>query len=241
MRNLLLVFLLMVVVAPLFSQGDHRYLRQGDQAYRSESYEEAEARYRAALERKNSAQGNYNLGNSAYMQGNYAEAIKRFEEAARLADDADAQAAAYHNLGNAYFREGDYKKSVEAYKEALRIQPEDRSTKENLAKAQQQLAESQPPPQDNPEDSDEQQKSDNQDQQQPPSQDQNQQPPQEQDPSGNTPEDPQPNEQQSPQPRRDMTREEAERLLEIVRNAEEKTMEKMRQLQGAGCQSNKEW
>lgn len=220
------------------AQAGHRQLRAGDKAYQQQRYDEAAQRYREALEQRNSAQGAYNLGNAAYQQENYDEAIRLYEEAARTAPTPEARAQAFHNLGNAYFKKEDFEKSAEAFKNALRLQPQDLSTKHNLALAQRLIPP--PPPKQQPENQQNQQQQ-NQQQQQQQQQPQNQ--PQQGDDQQQQQQPQNPNEeegQQRPQPG-EMTREEAERLLKIVEDEEGKTMRKLRKAQGGGCASDKNW
>ena len=145
MKTRCLLFLMIILgTLSLHAQDGHRKLREGDRAYEAGTYDKAEESYRAAILEKNSAQGNYNLGNAAYQQGDYEEAARRFEEAARLAAGSSEQAYAYHNLGNTYYQQGEFDKAAEAYKNALRRQPNDLETKFNLAKAMQQQQMQQP-------------------------------------------------------------------------------------------------
>ncbi|MEL6845047.1 MAG: tetratricopeptide repeat protein, partial [Bacteroidota bacterium] len=63
----------------------------------------------------------------------YEEAAKRFEEAAALSEDEFDRAASLHNLGNARFEQQDYDAAIEAYQESLRNNPGDVATKTNLS------------------------------------------------------------------------------------------------------------
>jgi Ca-activated chloride channel homolog len=222
-----------------WAQPGHRSLRDGDKAYKSEDFPAAQSSYQEALEARNSAQGNYNLGNTYFQQGNYEEAVKRFEEAAQLATGKGARASAYHNLGNAYFQQKNYEKSVEAYKNALRQYPNDLETKFNLAKAQRMIQVQPPTPQDqNSQDQDNQNKKD----QPSPKQDESNARQDQQNPKNSKPlnDNRQKESEQQIQPG-EMNREEAERLLEIVSQEEKKTMEKMQRSRADACGSEKEW
>lgn len=235
------LFLLLFLADLAIAQKDHRYLRQGDRNYEENDLGAAEEAYRKALEAKETAKGTYNLGNTIYKQGRYDEAIKHYERAAESTQEPQARAHAYHNLGNAYFQQGDYAKSAEAYKNALRLNPADMETKINLAQAQH-LIQPPPPEQDQQEGESEEQNEENQDQQQQQDQQssgQDQQDQQQQE------QDQQQQDQQSPAEAREqeenLSREEAERLLQIMANEEQKTMEKLRQAQSKACNSAKDW
>jgi len=72
MRYLLFTLLIACSVTA-FAQDGHRALRRGDKAYKDRNYEEARRQYESALEKNNTAKGNYNAGNAAYEQGNFDE------------------------------------------------------------------------------------------------------------------------------------------------------------------------
>ncbi len=230
----------LLATAPVAAQSGHGELRKGDQNYNKEQYEAAEENYRQSLESRNTAQGAYNLGNTVYQQGRYDEAVKHFEEAAALNKDETARAMAYHNLGNTYYNLEDYEKSVEAYKNALRLRPEDQETKKNLAQALRRIVQQEQQQQQQSEEQDkknEGEKDEEQQQQQPPQEDQEQPP---QDPSDNDGEESPPQEQPQPQDG-DISKEEAKKQLEIARDQERETMERLRKQQGQGCDSDKDW
>ncbi len=232
----LLLAFLCALTAQAAAQSEHRYLRRGDRAHKEKRLDQASEDYRGALEQDNSAQGNYNLGTTLYDQENYADAAKKFEEAAALAEDGKTKGDAYHNLGNSLFQQQQYEKSAQAYQRALREQPEDMETRHNMSlalrKLQQQQQEKQQ--QQGEGESDEQQEGDPQ-QQEGEGEGEQQQGEAQQQPS-----DRQPSGKQ-PQPGGKLSREEAERQLEIAREAEEETMQKMRGGAQSNCNSGKDW
>lgn len=235
---LILVLLAEVSVA----QRDHRYLRQGDRNYEENDLGAAEEAYRKALEAQESAKGTYNLGNSIYQQGRYDEAIKHYEKAAEASRDPQARANAFHNLGNAYFQQGDYANSAEAYKNALRLSPNDMETKINLAQALRLIP---PQPQEQQQQEGESEEQNEEDQQQQQQQDQQssgqEQQQQQQQQEQNQDQQSQQSPAEASEEERNLSREEAERLLQIMENEEQKTMEKLRQAQSKACNSAKDW
>jgi tetratricopeptide (TPR) repeat protein len=237
--------LLFFLVGSLNAQSAHRQLRKGDRQYKENDLGGAEDAYRRALESENSAQGSYNLGNTIYQQGRYGEAVKHYEKAAEESRVPEAKANAFHNLGNAYFQQQEYEKSVEAYKNALRLNPGDMETKINLAQAMRFLPPPAPQEQPQPEDGEgeEQEQDQQQDQNQQNDQSSGEQPQEEQQPSDDNNQDQQ-NQSSAGQPsddEREISQEEAERLLDIMANEEQKTMEKLRQAQSKACGSSKDW
>ena len=80
MKKGFLGLLCLLFVISLPAQKDHKLLRKGDKDYNAQEYDRAEENYRKALEKKNTSQGNYNLGNSIYKQKRYEEAVSRYEK-----------------------------------------------------------------------------------------------------------------------------------------------------------------
>ena len=69
------------------------------------------------------------MGDSAYANGNYAEAISVYETI--LANDGESSDIHY-NLGNAYYKAGEIAKSILAYERALLLNPGDADIAFNL-------------------------------------------------------------------------------------------------------------
>lgn len=71
----------------------------------------------------------YNQGNRYYAQGDYHEAIRVYEEAARRIESTPL----YYNLGNAYFKTGRIGKAIIHYHRARFFSPRDSDVAHNLA------------------------------------------------------------------------------------------------------------
>ena len=254
----LLALLLLAFTLPLTAQNGHQSLRRGDKAYEDRNYEEARRQYESALEKNNTAKGNYNAGNALFEQGSYEDAAKRYEEAAGLAEDPAVRSSAYRNLGDAKFQQEEYGDAVEAYKQSLRINPDDVETKYNLSKALRKIQQQQQQQNQDSNDQDNQNQDQQDDQQQgqggegdpqdQESQDQEGQQQQGQPQQGDP--DDKPSDQDSPsqgQSKADrskapkMSREEALRQLAQVAESEKETMKKLATGSQSGCTAGKDW
>lgn len=231
-------------------QNDIKLVRQGNHKYADGKYSEAEIDYRKALEiNPASFKGSFNLGDALYELKNYEESAKLFQDISQRPADLIAKAKAYHNLGNSMLEAKKYKESIEAYKNALRNNPADMETKYNLAYAQQKLKEQQQQqqPQENKdqpqkkEDDPQDKKEQKQQPQEPEEKNQKQQEP--------SPKEEQPQQQpnkgqpQTPQPQ-EISKEEAQRMLEALKNDERKTLEKLMRLKAKktkGKKIEKDW
>ena len=241
MKTIHLLLCLLVLIGLCFTpsvmaQTAHSMLRKGDQEYLEKRFADSESNYRKALERKNSAKGQYNLGNAIYQQKRYQEALTRYQNAVKKAGSPADKAAAYHNLGNTYYQLNDLQKSVSAYKEALRLNPADKETKFNLALAQHRKKEEEQKKQRSSPDDKQNQP---QDQKSPSNQGQkpNQDPKEGQKPQQNQGQS-QNQEQKSPPP--NLSKKEAENLLKIMDEEERKVQGKMKKASGKP-KSGKDW
>ncbi len=203
-----IIYICMLVKMPLlYAQADKKHIYEGNRQYNQHNYKEADAQYRAALQKnKNSTQGNFNLGDALYQQGNYEDAVKSFNTVLQQAADNKTKAAAYHNLGNAMLKNNKLNESINAYKNALRYSPGDAGTQYNLSYA---LKKKQQQQQQQQQDKNKQDKEQNkpQDQQNNNKKDNNNENPGE---KGN-----------EQQPQQGMSKEEAERILQALGNKEQ--------------------
>lgn len=222
------LWLLMGCVFTMHAQkAERKQLRNGNGLYKTEKYTEAEVAYRKALDvNPRSIEGTYNLGNSLYKQKKYQEAAEQYQllvgQSQKLIETKDGQtklAHLYHNIGNVCMQAKDYAKSIDAYKQSLRFNPKDDETRYNLALAQKLLSdqqnEDQSQNQNNEDKQDNQDNKDDQQQQQQQQQDDQQQ--------NKTQEQEQPNEQ--------MSKDNAQQMLDAFLQDEKDTQEKVKKAQ----------
>lgn len=212
-----------LLTSSTFSQVEKKYIRDGNKNYANGKYEDAEKNYQIALE-KNAASvhGKFNRADALYRQQRFEEAAQQFGSIASNTNDKNLKAQAYHNLGNSMLQSQKFKESVDAYKNALRINPGDEDTRKNLAYAMQMLQQQQQQQQqqqnDKNENKDDKQKQDQQQQQndkkEEKKEDQQQKEQQQQ--------------QQQEQQKNQLSKQDAQRLLESMNNDEKKLQEKLK-------------
>ena len=83
----------------------------------------------ALAQESTTAQCSKALGDSAYSQARYDDAITIYES---VIDNKGGAVALYYNLGNAYFRNNMIGKAILNYERALRLDPTDKDAKTNL-------------------------------------------------------------------------------------------------------------
>jgi tetratricopeptide (TPR) repeat protein len=205
---------------------------QGNALYQQGKYAEAAASYREAqAEAPDNPALPYNLGNALYRQEKYAEAIQAYKQAVNGKDPINARAL--YNLGNSLYRTGRLQESVEAYKQGLRITPDDIDMKYNLEFVQRQLQQQQQPPDEAQNDGPQNQPQDRQEESR------SRQNPEQSPSSGREKE----NDRTGQPPREgELSREEAERLLNAL-NQDEQDLQKQLRKQAPMQQKNpeKDW
>jgi tetratricopeptide (TPR) repeat protein len=252
---LFLVIFIFAAGIESMAQKENKLIRKGNNAFEDGDFQKAEIDYRKALEKnQESVKGNFNLGGAMYQQESFEEAAKKFESITGEDVPTDIKANSYHNLGNSFMGLQQYDQAIEAYKDALRINPKDEDSRYNLEYArrmlrqqqQQQQQQNQDQNQEN-EDQKENQDQQNQDQQQQ-EQDQQKQDQQNQDQQQQNQDQQQQNQdqqqqQQQPQPKQ-ISKEDAERMLQALKDNEKKTLEKIKleKLKSAKrVKSEKDW
>ena len=213
-RAAAMLCLLLVVASASAQMTDRQYIRQGNKQFRSGDYANAEVSYRKAIEKNaKNPQAAFNLGNALMAQKKDSAAVEQFEGAARLETNPLRKAQAYHNMGVICQTHKMYGEAIEAYKNALRLNPKDDETRYNLVlcKHQKQKQDQQQNQQggDNDKKQDDKQK----DQQQPDQQKDKQ------------------DDKQQEQPKPQMSKDNAEQLLNAAIQNEKQTQEKMKQQQ----------
>ena len=228
----ILSLLLVASVVQVFAQQktDRDYLRSGNKLYNDSLFIKAEVDYRKALEiNPKSTDAMFNLANALLMQQKAKEAMEQYESVSKIEKDKNKLAQIYHNMGVMLQSAKQLPQCIEAYKESLRNNPKDDETRYNLALAQKQLK-------------DQQQNQQNQDQQQ---QQQQKQEEEKQDQNKDQQEQDQKDQQQNQQQQQnknEMSKENAQQLLNAVMQDEKNVQDKVKkQIQIQGKKLEKDW
>ena len=212
---------------------DRDYLRSGNKLYNDSLFIKAEVDYRKALEiNPKSTDAMFNLANALLMQQKAKEAMEQYESVSKIEKDKEKLAQIYHNMGVILQSSKQLPQCIEAYKESLRNNPKDDETRYNLALAQK-LLKDQQQDQQNQDQQQQQQKEQKEDKQE-----QNQDK-QEQDQKDQQQQDQQ---QQQQQNKNEMSKENAQQLLNAVMQDEKNVQDKVKkQLQIQGKKLEKDW
>jgi len=251
MKQFIIIIFILLQGTLLFAQKEKKYIHKGNQLYQEKKYAEAEASYRESVDKsKASVEGNFNLGDALYKQKKFDNAAQKFTDIASSSENKAVKAKAYHNLGNSLLESKKLEESIEAYKKSLINNPKDDETRYNLAYAQEKLKQQQQQQnkdknkdknkkdQDKKDrdkkDQNKDQNKDNKDQQ---NKDQQNKDKDKQDQDKKDQKD-----GQQPQPDK-LSKEDAERMLEALKNEEKNTQDKLKNKKAKGVKGRivKDW
>jgi len=202
-----------------FAQSARSLINEGVDLYHKGKAVDAEVNFKKGLEKEaNSFTAKFNLGDAYYKQERYDEAIKSYQSALAESKTNAQKAEIYHNIGNTLLKDKKLDESIEAYKQALKLNPLDSETKYNLSYALKQKDD-----QKNKNKDKEKDKEQNQDQQNKDKKDNKDQ-------------------QKQPQPQKNqISKADAERILNAMKNNEKDLQKKLRKKTGKAVKTEKDW
>ncbi|MGA9115535.1 MAG: tetratricopeptide repeat protein [Bacteroidota bacterium] len=230
--------LLLFCAPPASAQSLRALINGGNDLYEEGRFADAERSYRKALERENTlVQGRFNLGDALARQGRHDEAIREFEAAAQTAAEPRTRAHAWHNIGNSFMEQQKYREAAGAYSEALKRNPHDMETKYNLSYAlrRMQTQAGNPEQQEGGGESRQGEK----DRQEGQKQDQGGKEPEEG--GGSEERDGRSPGEQAGEREQSISRKDAERILEVLKNSERDVQKKIRARKAVRARSEKDW
>ena len=224
-KYILFAVFLLAAAGVSAQKAERDYIRKGNRLFNDSVFVDAEVNYRKALEANpKSTVSMYNLGNTLSQQQKFQDAMEQYVSASKIEKDKMKLAHIYHNMGVIFQAGKDYAKAVDAYKMSLRNNPTDHETRYNLALAQKMLKD--------------QQNQQNQDQNQDQNKDQQKQD-QKQDQNKDKQKPPKSEKKQDNQ----MSKENAEQLLNSVMQDEKDVQDKVKKQQKVmqGGRLEKDW
>lgn len=233
LKSIILLSLLTFCAFSLFAQTDRKHNREAMKSMADGNFSDAIINFQKAIkENPNQVAYQKNLGHSHYRNEDYENAASDY----KLYGDKSglSQADQYYNLGNAYLQAGEYDKGIESYINSLKLDPNSTETKYNLSmahamKKQEEQRQQQQQQQDDNENKDNKDENKNQDKN-----DKEDQEKEDQENNEDKNEDNQDNkndkenkQQQQPQPQ-ELSKEDADRMLEALQKKEEDLQDKQK-------------
>jgi len=234
-----IVFYMLLLPAPLiFAQ--RSIINSGVDKYNQKKYSDAEVNFKKGIDKApKSFEAHFNLGDAYYKEEQYDQSLKEYYSSLELTKDPSRKASTYHNIGNSLLKAKKIKESIEAYKSALKINPNDMETKYNLSYAlsllnnQQNQQKKNQDNQQNKNDKNKDDKNKNQNQDKNDQKKQNQQ---------NKPDQNQQAKQDNLKTQKNqISKKEAERILQALKNNEKDIQKKLRRKTGAPVKTDKDW
>jgi Ca-activated chloride channel homolog len=133
----LLFCVFMIISLTLNAQADKKYIRKGNREYEKNKFPDSEISYKKAVdENKQSPDAVFNVGDALYKQNKFEEAGKQFVDNTNQNDDRIKKAAGLYSLGNSLLKANKLPESIDAYKNSLKLRPDNPEAKYNLSYAQ---------------------------------------------------------------------------------------------------------
>lgn len=228
MRTILFLILILFLTASSVDDA-----REANKAFENGNYEQAVELYQQAIEEDpENAKLHFNLASALYKMGETEEAMQVYDRFESLSESPEDQSFASYNKGTMLTEEEKYEEAIEYFRDALRKNPNDEDARHNyelaLQKQQQQEQQQQQEDQDSgqddqQDDQDQQQQQDGNNNEQ---QDQNED--QQQPQGGQQDQEQQEDEERQPQPQpTEMTPEEAQNILDALKQLERELLENM--------------
>ena len=223
-------------------------INEGVDKYEEGNFVEAEKNFQSSIDDKfENFEGHFNLGDALYKQDKYEDALSYYKNALALAKTDEQKAQVFHNVGNTLLKSQKLDESIEAYKQSLKLNPKDLETKYNLSYAlkQKQKQDEQDKNKDKNKDENKDKKED-----QDKNKDQNKEDQQKKDQNEDKENKDQQNkddkkeqqdQQQQQQPPPEISKEEAERILNALKDDEQDLQKELRKQKGKKVKVEKDW
>ena len=253
-----LVFICVLVISGFpvgaFAASFAEFVKMGNEAYQRGEYQEALDFYqKAEIEKPESPGNEYNKAGASVKLGDYESALEGYQKSL-LSDNVNWVRDAHFNMGNLAYMQDDYKSAIEQYQQAVELDPTDLDAKYNLELARKKLKERMKPQENENKDQEEKEQEENKDQKE----DEDQREQEQEDQGGDEEKEEEENQkqdqsqdstksdstenQQSQQPDpQKMSQEDAERLLNSLKDEEAKHQKKKRMVRTPSSYSGRDW
>lgn len=217
-----------------FSQSLRSLNNNGVEQFNQKKFGDSEINFRKGIEKDSSAVIPYfNLGDAYYKQKKYDEAMKAYQNVLSKTKDKELKGKAFYNIGNSLLDDNKLKESIEAYKNSLKMNPKDDEAKYNLSYALKKLRDEEN--QKKQDKKDDQQNKDDKNKDKNDKQDQQNQ-------NQNDKKDQDKQKQQQPQNQKPkMSKEQAEQILNALKDNEKDMQKKLRKKVGEHVKVEKDW
>ena len=252
-KFVLTIFTIILFIGGLhfsFSQSLRGLVNDGVKKYKKGDFTDAEVNFKKGVEKEpDNFEANFNLGDALFKQKRYDDALKSFESAMPFAKNNLDKAKIHYNMGNSLLKSKKIKESINEYKKSLKLNPDDPETKYNLSYALSQLKNKNNQQKKNDKnqknDKNKDQKNDQnqnqKDQQQNKNQKKDQQNQQQQQQKQKDQQAKQDNTKQQQQKQPKISKKEAQRILNALKDNEKELQKQLRKIKGRRVKTDKDW
>ncbi len=243
------IIIALLLVNITFSQ-TRSTINEGVDKYEKGDFAGASENFQKSIDEKfENYKGHFNLGDALYKQEKYEDALNAYKNAMALAETDEQKAEVFHNVGNTLLKLKKLKESVGSYIESLKLNPDDRETKYNLSYALKQMQQ-QKQNKDKNKDKNKKEKDDkkedkkkdqNKDDQKKDKNKDDKKDQQNQDKKNNKKDEQKQNKQQQQQPPPEISKEEAKRILDALKDDEADMQKELRKKKGKKVKVEKDW
>ncbi len=242
------IIVALLLVNTAFSQ-TRSTINDGVDKYEKGDFAGASENFQKSIDEKfENYKGHFNLGDALYKQEKYEDALNAYKNAMALAETDEQKAEVFHNVGNSLLKLKKLKESVGSYIESLKLNPDDRETKYNLSYALKQMQQ-QKQNKDKNQDKNKKEKDDkkddkkkdqNKDDQKKDKNKDDKKDQQNQDKKDDKKDEQKQNKQQQ-QPPPEISKEEAKRILDALKDDEADMQKELRKKKGKKVKVEKDW
>lgn len=228
-RISIIVLFLFILPGLIQAQSTRNRVKEGNKLYSEENYDQALNKFQdALLSDPENEKIQFNVGNTRYQKNKYEEALQDYQKVIGT-EDLNLEQNAYFNLGNTLYRMQKLPESILAYKQALKLNPDDMDAKYNLEYVRRKIKENA----DKQQQDQQQQQQQNQEQQDQQDKDQEEKDQKDEDQQENNQQQDQQQQQQQAEEENKLSKEDAERILNALKN-DEKDIQKKRKMKTSG-------
>ncbi len=244
------LFIVVLFASTTFSQ-TRSTINDGVDKYEKGDFAGASENFQKSIDEKfENYKGHFNLGDALYKQEKYEDALSAYKNAMALAETDEQKAEVFHNVGNTLLKTKKLKEAVGAYTESLKLNPNDLETKYNLSYALKQIQQQEQNKDKNKDknDKDKDDKKDDQkkdqnkdDQKKDKNKDKEDKKDQQNQDNKDDKKEEQKEKQQQQQPPPEISKEEAQRILDALKDDEADMQKELRKKKGKKVKVEKDW
>jgi tetratricopeptide (TPR) repeat protein len=243
MRLILILFFLIVIMPhSIFSQSLRGLVNDGVDQYKEGNFSDAEVNFKKGTDKApDSFEAQFNLGDAYFKQQRYDEAIKSYQSSLAMARNDTEKSKVHYNVGNSLLKSQKIEESIEEYKKSLKLNPNDQETKYNLSYALEMLKNQQQQDQQQDKKDEDKKEEEKKDEQKDKKEEKKEDQQQKQDQQKQDQQKKEEQKQQQQQQPQKISKEEAERILEALKDNEKDLQKELRKVKGKKVKTDKDW